>query len=309
MSIDVRVGQLRSFVAVATELHFGRAAKRLNMTQPPLSRQIQLLEQDLDVQLFIRTSRSVQLTPAGRAFLVEARALLQQSEAAKQAARRAVRTNSGSLTVGFIGATTYGFLPRLVTKARTELPSIDLTFREMTTAEQIDALTFGRIDLGLSDLSRSAGDVPACVLREHLALALPLTPLAVRRRPEAAPIDGEPFIMYSSEGRYMNELLTGAFRSAGIQPLYVQQMSHAQAILSLVSTGMGMAIVPEEARNACFDNVVFRPIQLGPGVAAELHAVLAAEQPPQPRAVSAPKPDRAPVKGTRRPYSSWRPTP
>ena len=124
------LGQLRSFVAVAAELHFGRAAKRLNMTQPPLSRQIQLLEQDLDVQLFIRTSRSVQLTPAGRAFLVEARALLQQSEAAKQAARLAARTNSGSVTVGFIGATTYGFLPRLVTKARTELPSIDLTFRK-----------------------------------------------------------------------------------------------------------------------------------------------------------------------------------
>ena len=269
------LGQLRSFVAVATELHFGRAAKRLNMTQPPLSRQIQLLEQDLDVQLFIRTSRSVQLTPAGRAFLVEARALLQQSEAAKQAARRAARTNSGSVTVGFIGATTYGFLPRLVTKARTELPSIDLTFREMTTAEQIDALTFGRIDLGLvRPIADQREIVSACVLREHLALALPLDhPLAVRRRPELAQIDGEPFIMYSSEGRYMNELLTGAFRSAGIQPLYVQQMSHAQAILSLVSTGMGMAIVPEETRNACFDNVVFRPIQLGPGVAAELHAV------------------------------------
>ena len=269
------LGQLRSFVAVATELHFGRAAKRLNMTQPPLSRQIQLLEQDLDVQLFIRTSRSVQLTPAGRAFLVEARALLQQSEAAKQAARLAARTNSGSVTVGFIGATTYGFLPRLVTKARTELPSIDLTFREMTTAEQIDALTFGRIDLGLvRPIADQREIVSACVLREHLALALPLDhPLAVRRRPELAQIDGEPFIMYSSEGRYMNELLTGAFRSAGIQPLYVQQMSHAQAILSLVSTGMGMAIVPEETRNACFDNVVVRPIQLGPGVAAELHAV------------------------------------
>jgi DNA-binding transcriptional LysR family regulator len=269
------LGQLRSFVAVATELHFGRAAKRLNMTQPPLSRQIQLLEQDLDVQLFIRTSRSVQLTPAGRAFLVEARSLLQQSEAAKQAARRAARTNSGSVTVGFIGATTYGFLPRLVTKARTELPNIDLTFREMTTAEQIDALAFGRIDLGLArPIADQREIVSACVMREHLALALPLDhPLAVRRRPELAQIDGEPFIMYSSEGRYMNELLTGAFRSAGIQPLYVQQMSHAQAILSLVSTGMGMAIVPEETRNACFDNVVFRPIQLGPGVAAELHAV------------------------------------
>ena len=116
--------------------------------------------------------------------------------------------------------------------------------------------------------------VSACVMREGLALALPLDhPLAVRQRPELAQLDGEPFIMYSSEGRYMNELLTGVFRWADIQPLYVQRMSHAQAILSLVSTGMGMAIVSEETRNACFDNVVFHPIQLGQGIAAELHAI------------------------------------
>ena len=116
--------------------------------------------------------------------------------------------------------------------------------------------------------------ISACVLRENLALALPLDHrLAARRRPELAQIDGEPFIMYSSAGRYMNELLTGAFRSAGIQPHYVQQMSHAQAILSLVSTGMGTTIVLEETRNACFDNVVFRPIQLGQGITAELHAI------------------------------------
>src|SRR4051794_31255961 len=168
------LGQLRSFVAVATELHFGRAAKRLNMTQPPLSRQIQLLELDLDVQLFTRTSRSVQLTPAGRAFLTEARSLLQQSEAAKQAARRAAQTNSGAVTIGFIGATTYGFLPRLVAKARTELPNIELTFREMPTTEQIDALEFGRIDLGLiRPVNEQRQVISACVLRENLALALP----------------------------------------------------------------------------------------------------------------------------------------
>ena len=192
---------------------------------------------------------------------------LQQSEAAKQAARRAAQTNSGSVTVGFIGATTYGFLPRLVTKARIELPNIDLTFREMTTAEQIDALVFGRIDLGLArPIADQREIVSACVMREHLALALPLDhPLAVRRRPELAQIDGEPFIMYSSEGRYMNELLTGAFRSAGIQPLYVQQMSQRGDPVP-GKPGMGMAIVPEEPATPASTTSSFAQFSWGQGL-------------------------------------------
>ena len=269
------LGQLRSFVAVATELHFGRAAKRLNMTQPPLSRQIQLLERELDVSLFSRTSRSVQLTPAGQVFLAEAQRLLQQSEAAVQAARRAAQTHLGAITVGFIGAATYGFLPRLATRVRAEFPNLDVTFREMASVAQVEALAVGYIDVGLVRPPSGRRDVKsACVMRENLALALPLShPLAARRRPRIEQLDGEPFIMYSREGRYVHNLLTKAFRAAGIQPRYVQQMSQAQAILSLVSTGLGVAIVPEETRNACFDNVVFRPIHLGADVAVELHAI------------------------------------
>ena len=144
---------LRSFAAVATDLHFGRAAKRLNMTQPPLSRQIRLLEESLGVQLLERTSHSVKLTPAGRAFLPEAQALLQQTERATQVARRAVRPHSGALSIGFIGASTYGFLPRLVTRARIELPDIELTFKEMSGRQKtvfilklvVSILSFGMI--------------------------------------------------------------------------------------------------------------------------------------------------------------------
>ncbi|MBR0687817.1 LysR family transcriptional regulator [Bradyrhizobium manausense] len=268
-------GQLRSFIAVATELNFGRAAKRLHMTQPPLSRQIQLLERELDVQLFTRTSRSVELTSAGRAFLVEARALLQQSETAVQVARRAAQTAEGALKIGFVGATTYGFLPRLAARMRSELPNIEVSFHELTSVEQLDALASSRIDLGLvRPLPAEENVQAACVMREGLALALPLDhPLAVRRRPQLAQLHGESFIMYSTTGRYMHDLLNASFRVAGVQPSFVQFMSQAHAILSLVSTGLGIAIVPEETRNACFDNVVFRPIKLGPAVAAELHAI------------------------------------
>ncbi|HWK46719.1 MAG TPA: LysR family transcriptional regulator [Stellaceae bacterium] len=266
---------LRSFVMVATELHFGRAAQRLNMTQPPLSRQVQLLEAEIGAPLFVRANRAVRLTAAGHALLPEARSLLQRTEAAAQIARRAASTPGGEVTVGFIGASTYGFLPRLVSRARAELPDVELQFRELSSVEQHEALLLNRIDIGLArPVPEHAGIGSDCVQREGLALALPLDhPLAVRRRPVLRQIDGEPFIMYSQEGRYLHDLIRGAFLASRVQPRLVQHMSHAQAILSLVSTGMGLAIVPEEARNACFDNVVFRPISLGAGIAVELHAV------------------------------------
>ncbi len=188
--------QLRSFIAVARELHFGRAAQRLNMTQPPLSRHIQMLERELGVQLLVRTSRSVRLTPAGQVFFNEAKRILQQSEAAVQSAREAASTDRGSLSVGFIGVATYGYLPKLVTALAKELPNVDVTFREMTSAEQLEALAYGRIDLGLVRPLTPEPDLrAACVMREPLALAIPLDhPLSLRRQPELADLDGEPFI-------------------------------------------------------------------------------------------------------------------
>ncbi|WIW50630.1 LysR family transcriptional regulator (plasmid) [Bradyrhizobium sp. 62B] len=271
----IEFAQIRAFVAVADELHFGRAAKRLNMTQPPLSRHIQMLEQQLDVTLLERTSRSVELTGAGRAFLAEARGLLQQRENAVKAARQAASLAGGSLTIGFVGATTYGYLPWLASRLRSELAHIEASFVELTSREQLEALKSGQIDFGLVRPLQTAETVrSACVFREELALALPLDhPLAGRRRPELEQLDGQPFIMYSSAGSYMNSLLTMAFGAAGIRPNVVQSMSQAQAILALVSTGLGLAIVPGETRNACFDNVVFRPIRLGPSIFAELHAI------------------------------------
>lgn len=271
----IELGLLRSFIAVATELHFGRAARRLNMTQPPLSRQIHLLERELGVQLFLRTSRSVELTAAGRVFFAEACALLHQSELAAQAARRAAQPSHGALDIGFVGTTSYSFLPRLAKKMRVELPAVTVSFHEMTSVEQRDALSSRRIDLGLArPLPPQDGVHAACVMREGVALALPLDhPLAVKRRPQLSQLHGEPFIMYSKAGPYMRDMLNTAFRNANAQPAFVQFMSQAHAILSLVSVGLGVAIVPEETRNACFDNVVFRPIRLGPAVFVELHAM------------------------------------
>ena len=125
------LSQLRCFVAVAEELHFGRAAQRLNMTQPPLSRQVQLLERILGVVLLDRTSRSVRLTPAGRSFLIEAKRILRLAESAALATRRIGKGDAGRVAIGFTAASGYSFLPNLVDLARTKLPNVDLALREL----------------------------------------------------------------------------------------------------------------------------------------------------------------------------------
>lgn len=270
------LGQLRSFIAVATELHFGRAAERLNISQPPLSRQIQALEREIGVELLKRSSRSVQLTSAGRAFLIEARALMRQAEAAGHAARRAVGIESGSVAIGFIGAATYSAVPRLITQARARLPKIELVMKELLTVDQIEALASRRIDIGLVRLPlEHRGLDKTLVQSEPLMLAvLRGGPLATRRALRLADLDRQPYVMYSPhDGWYLHEMLTLLFREQGILPDYVQHTSQTHAILSMVSAGVGVALVPASARNACFGNVVLRPLPLPSTLRVRLHAV------------------------------------
>ena len=271
----VSFAQIRVFAAIAEELHFGRAAKRLNLTQPPLSRHLHMLEDELGVQLLERTSRSVRLTASGRAFLAEARSLLQQRENAIKVARQASARKGGAVTIGFVGATSYGYLPWLAGRIRTEMAEVEVTFEEMASREQLKAIRSGQIDFGLVRPLQVSEPVRSMrVHREGLVMALPHAhPLALRKRPELRQIEGEPFIMYSQGGPYMRALLASAFEANDVRPRIVQQMSQAQSILSLVSAGIGIAIVPDDARNAAFDNIVFRPVRLGPTVFAELHGI------------------------------------
>ncbi|WP_431285104.1 LysR family transcriptional regulator [Humitalea sp. 24SJ18S-53] len=270
------IGQLRSFIAVATELHFGRAAERLNISQPPLSRQIQALEREIGVELLKRSSRTVQLTSAGRAFLAEARALMLQAEAAGHAARRAVGIQSGSVAIGFIGAATYSAVPRLIARARDQLPKVDLVIKELLTVDQIDALASRRIDIGLVRLPlEHRGLDKLLVQSEPLMLAVRRGErLATKRALRLADLDRQPYVMYSPhDGWYLHEMLTLLFREAGILPDYVLHASQTHAILSMVSAGVGAALVPSSAQNACFANVVLRPLPLPPNLRVRLHAV------------------------------------
>lgn len=267
------LSQLRCFVAVAEELHFGRAATRLNMTQPPLSRQVQLLERILGVVLLDRTSRSVRLTPAGRAFLIEARRILRLAESASLATRRIASGEAGRVAIGFTAASGYSFLPKLVELARERLPSVDLALREMVTGEQIEALLTGRIDLGLirPPLNRPEFD-KLRVMTEPLVAALPSgDPRLDKAVVSLGDFDALPMIMYAPEGAgYFHGMLSGLFDAAGVSPQQVQHMSQIHSILALVHARIGAAIVPEAAMRLHFDGVEFRPLDISPARPVEL---------------------------------------
>jgi DNA-binding transcriptional LysR family regulator len=271
--------QLRCFVAVAENLHFGRAAQRLNMTQPPLSRQIQLLEHDLGVTLFDRTSRSVQLTQAGRTFLPEARQMLRLAEGAAVSVRRVAQGVAGSITLGFTAGSSYGFLPGLVALATAAMPGVDLVLREMITARQMEALGAGLLDAGLVRLPVDRrGNELACVLREPLVLAAPENHvLAKGKAPGLRDLDRAPFIMYAAdaptEGRYFHDLTSGLFRAADIAPAFVQHVSQIHAILALVSAGMGVSLVPRSAGSLLARGVVLRELRPVPRTLAELYLI------------------------------------
>lgn len=268
------LAQLRCFTTVATELNFRRAAERLNMTQPPLSRQIQLLEHSLGVELFTRSTRSVALTAAGRAFFIEAQNLLERAHQAAASARRFAAGDIGSVSISFVGSAVYEFLPRVIAEARLNQPQVKISLSEMNTHQQHEALRTRRIDLGIvRQPLLQAGYENECLVREPFVLAIPRQhPLAAVGQVGVRDLDGAPFLMYSHAAYPpFNELLTGMFRSAGVAPEYVQWLGSSLTILALVNAGMGLALVPRCATNVVFKDVTFREIDLGEGIQSELH--------------------------------------
>jgi DNA-binding transcriptional LysR family regulator len=268
------LAQLRCFVAVAEELHFGRAAARLHMTQPPLSRQIKILEHALQAELFARTSRSVRITPAGRSFLPEAKRLLKLAESAALVAQSIASGKAGSIKIGFTGGSVQSFLPALLTRCRAQLAGVDLILKEMVSGDQIDALESGLLDVGFlrPPVARvSLNSVQ--VIAESLIVAVPKRHRLVRQTEIAIKdLDGEPFVMYAPfEARYFYDLLAGQFAKARILPRYVQHLSQIHSILALVGAGLGLALVPRSAAALHVEHVVLRPIRLTPARPVELH--------------------------------------
>ena len=270
------LNQLRCFVTVAEELHFGRAAARLNMTQPPLSRQIQVLEHIVDAPLLERTSRSVRLTPAARSFLPEARRILKLAESASQVARRIAMGKTGSLKLGYTAAAAYGYLPELIAACRARLPEVDFSLKEMVSGDQLEALTSGQIDAGLLRPPIGRPELATRrVLAEPLLAAIPRKhPLASAATLSIKDFDGQPFVMYSPyESRYFHDLLVALFTQADILPRYVQHLGQIHSILAMVRAGLGAAIVPAAAASLRIADVKLRPLKLRSPTPVELFLV------------------------------------
>jgi DNA-binding transcriptional LysR family regulator len=266
MPPHVELRQLRYFVAVAEELHFGRAAARVGIAQPPLSQQIQRLERELGVLLFTRTNRRVALTPAGRIFLDEARNTLAQAERAVDLVQRAGRGEAGKLAVGFVGSACYGLLPRVLRAFRAGYPGVELALHELSSARQAVALREGRIDVGFV---RPTLNEPALrfetILREPLMAVLPEAhPLARLERVPLESLAGEGFVIFPRQlGPGLFARIVAACGRAGFAPEIVQEAVEQTTIVSLVAVGMGVSLLPASIEYLRWPGVACRPLTEG----------------------------------------------
>ncbi len=272
---------LRYFVAVAEELHFGRAAARLFIAQPPLSQQIQQLERELGVSLFARTSRRVQLTPAGEAFLVEARHILEKVSLAADTAKRAARGDTGWLGIGFAASATYDLLPAVLHDFRAAFPEVSLSLQELNAAEQAAALGDKTIHVGFARpyVSRPESVVNARLREPFLAAFPEAYPLADSKPLRLSHLAGEPFISFPELPKpSYAETVRLACESAGFTPRVVQEVREMQTALSLVAAGFGVALLPASVRHLHRDGVVYRPL-LEPAPRTELAVVSRVDDP------------------------------
>ena len=267
---------LRYFVTLAEELHFGRAAEKLHISQPPLSMQIRALEKELAVTLLNRTQRHVSLTQAGAALLAEARHILARVEQAVLMTKRAGRGEIGELAIGFISVADYNVLPVVLREFRRRFPQVNLTLRESTTDAQIRDLAAGRIDVGfvLPPLNEpSLESVP--ILREPLIAALPEKhPLA--RKPGKLALEklkDAPFILFprpNAPSLYDN--VVSCCKSAGFSPRVEQEAIQMQTIVSLVSAELGVALIPASLINLRRTGVTYKSLKGGSPL-SEVHLV------------------------------------
>ncbi|WP_322050837.1 LysR family transcriptional regulator [Paraburkholderia bannensis] len=267
--------QLRYFVAVAEEQHFGRAAARLSMTQPPLSQAIRALEETLGVELFARTRRSVELTAVGADLLPEVRRLLAAAEALRPLAQSLARGEAGVLALAFVSTADYGLLPALLREFGARYPRVRLQLTEATSDVQVEELVAGRIDAGLVIAPvppRHAAQLAyLSVAREPLVIAMPTalaqrtgspttdgwceTPVSLREIAEAPLVV---FPRHLAPGFF--DTIMDCYGAAGLAPRVGQEAIQMQTIVSLVSAGMGVALVPQSLRHLRRTGVVYRPL-------------------------------------------------
>lgn len=255
---------LRYFLAVARERSFTRAAEVLGVAQPPLSRQIRDLEQELGAELIERDSRPLQLTGPGRLLFEQAKQILDAVEQTATLIRRYAAQDRRRFVIGCVGSTIYGIVPAMIVKFRAAVPDIDLGLVEMNTIEQIAALKEGRIDIGIGRLRITESGIRRQVIAEEpLVVALPAGhPLAQVAGALSLPdLAGQTLIVYPRPMRpsYADQVLS-IFHDRGLQPTLIQEVQELQTALGLVAAHAGICLVPESVRRLRRDDVVYRPL-------------------------------------------------
>lgn len=277
--------KLNCFVTVAKTLNFGRAARALNLSQPPLTRHIKALEAELGAMLLHRTKRSVRLSDAGAALLPQVEAILQAVARLPDAARAAGAGDTGRISIAFVSIVDYSFLPALLRRFTSAYPAVSVHLREATSDLQLKWLAAGEIDLGivLGPLvdAGSGGNAPETIVyqrlqAESLVLALPQShPQARQTSPVAlARFANEAFISFPRHAAPgLHDAITGACSDAGFSQRVVQEAIQMQTIISLVSAGMGAALVPESLMSLRRSGVVYRKLRGGKKAALEIGLV------------------------------------
>lgn len=253
------------FLAVAEEQHFGRAARRLDMSQPPLTEQIQALEQALKVKLFERSRRGTQLTPVGAAILPAVRKFAEQLERLEFAVREAVAGRSGVLTIGAIAPAMLDVLPPLIERLKAEYPQLTVSVREIDSVEAIPALESGDIDLAFARLEGElGGKIESLPLaQDRLVVAMPRNhPMADSARIRLASLADEDFVMFSRQISPVHfDSLVASCRSNGFSPRILHEVRSVASQVAFVGCGQGIALVPASLKKLAPENVVFRPLK------------------------------------------------
>jgi DNA-binding transcriptional LysR family regulator len=250
---------LRYFLAVAEELHFGRAAARVHIAQPPLSKQIQQLEKELGIQLFKRTRRSVELTDAGKIFQSEAYNALACLEKGILKARLASRGEAGWLSIGFIGSSTYEVLPSLLREFRRKYPEVELVLQEIQSSEQNQALRERRIHVSFARFPKpEQGLIFETVYKERLIAALPTSHYLNRKKSvKLSDLANEPFILFPHQPSAHADNTIQVFANANLSPQIVQTVEEMHTALGLVAAGIGVTLVPSSMQKTQREKIVY----------------------------------------------------
>ncbi len=276
MVMDIK--KLTYFLAVAQELHFGRAATRLNMAQPPLSRAIIALEEEIGVTVFDRSRSQIKLTPAGVALQDHAVQILARLDTALRDVRAVGQGGAGRLRLAFVGSASHGLLPILIKSFRSFYPQVELVISTMNNADLHRALISRDIDIAVARPELRDVELRSEVLgREKLVLALPdNTPLASKSEIALQDLADQTFVLYPRRPRpsYVDTVLS-ICQHEGFSPAKLELTQDFQSAMSLVSVGVGVSVVPQSVASATRPGVIFRPYQgYNPGTALTIHARL-----------------------------------